>query len=165
MWENCPITCDILVRILLRVLQRAGWRWRELGGVWNELGGGGWTWVEVGAWFSNTRLLWVSSFSGSVKIFRLLFTSLKLCKTLLSSIVVYRELLLIWFSINLLVSLWVKLHNDFSNFHNSQIASIKFFINCFDFNSAELSNFVSKNCSHRRHETLTVLKVIRAPYF
>ena len=29
---------------------------RELGGGWNELGGGGWSWVEVGARFSNT--LW-----------------------------------------------------------------------------------------------------------
>ena len=28
---------------------------RELGGGWNELGGGGWSWVEVGAWFSNTQ--------------------------------------------------------------------------------------------------------------
>ena len=26
---------------------------RELGGDWNELDGGGWRWVEVGAWFSN----------------------------------------------------------------------------------------------------------------
>ena len=25
-WGNCPITCNILVQILLRVLQRAGWR-------------------------------------------------------------------------------------------------------------------------------------------
>ena len=29
--------------------------YRELGGGWNELGGGGWSWVEVGARFSNTR--------------------------------------------------------------------------------------------------------------
>ena len=29
---------------------------RELGGGWNELGGGGWRWMEVGAQFSNT--LW-----------------------------------------------------------------------------------------------------------
>ena len=28
---------------------------RELSGGWNELGGGGWSWVEVGAWFSNTH--------------------------------------------------------------------------------------------------------------
>ena len=28
---------------------------RELGGGWNELGGGGWTLVEVGAQFSNTH--------------------------------------------------------------------------------------------------------------
>ena len=28
---------------------------RELGGGWNELGGGGWSWVEVGARFSNTH--------------------------------------------------------------------------------------------------------------
>ena len=27
---------------------------RELGGGWNELGGGGWSWVELGARFSNT---------------------------------------------------------------------------------------------------------------
>ena len=27
----------------------------ELGGSLNELGGGGWRWVEVGAWFSNTH--------------------------------------------------------------------------------------------------------------
>ena len=27
----------------------------ELDGGWNELGGGGWSWVEVGARFSNTR--------------------------------------------------------------------------------------------------------------
>ena len=27
--------------------------WRELGGDWNELGGGGWSWLEVGARFSN----------------------------------------------------------------------------------------------------------------
>ena len=31
-WGNCSITCDILVRILLGVLQRTGWRWMELGG-------------------------------------------------------------------------------------------------------------------------------------
>ena len=29
---------------------------RELGGVWNELGGGWWSWVELGAWFSNALL-------------------------------------------------------------------------------------------------------------
>ena len=34
---------------------------RELGGGWNELGGGGWSWVEVGARFSNT--LYFSHFS------------------------------------------------------------------------------------------------------
>ena len=45
--------CDILVRILLRVLQRAEWRlkwaewrWMELGEGWKELGGGGWSWVH-----------------------------------------------------------------------------------------------------------------------
>ena len=71
-WGNCPIACNILVQILLRVLQRAGWRlkwawwtWMELSGGWNELGrgewswvklsGGGWDWMEVGARFSNTR--------------------------------------------------------------------------------------------------------------
>ena len=30
---------------------------RELGGGWNELGEGGWSWVEVGAQFSNTHNL------------------------------------------------------------------------------------------------------------
>ena len=61
---NCPIMCNILVQILLRVLQRAGWRlkwagwrWVELGGGWNELGGGGWSWVELGARFGNTQIL------------------------------------------------------------------------------------------------------------
>ena len=41
--------------MLLRVLQRAGWRlkwagwrWVELSGGWNKLGEGGWSWVEVG---------------------------------------------------------------------------------------------------------------------
>ena len=29
---------------------------RKLGGDWNELGGGGWSWVEAGARFSNTRI-------------------------------------------------------------------------------------------------------------
>ena len=29
---------------------------RELGGGWNELGGGGWSWVELGAPFSNTQI-------------------------------------------------------------------------------------------------------------
>ena len=29
---------------------------RELGGDWNELGGGGWSWVELGARFSNTQI-------------------------------------------------------------------------------------------------------------
>ena len=32
-------------------------RCRELGGGWNELGGGGWSWVEVGALFSNTQII------------------------------------------------------------------------------------------------------------
>ena len=39
--------------ILLRVLQRAGWRlkwsgwrWLQLGRGWNELGGGEWSWVD-----------------------------------------------------------------------------------------------------------------------
>ena len=27
----------------------------ELSGGWNELGGAGWSWVELGAQFSNTR--------------------------------------------------------------------------------------------------------------
>ena len=57
-----------------------------------EVDGPGWRWVHglvIPVYFE------FLFFSGSVKIFRLLFTSLKLCKTLLSSIVVYRELLLI----------------------------------------------------------------------
>ena len=36
-------------------LKWAGWSWMELGEGWNELGGGGWSWVKVGAWFSNTQ--------------------------------------------------------------------------------------------------------------
>ena len=47
--------CNILVQILLRVLQRAGWRlewagwrWMDLGGGWNGLSGGEWSWVELG---------------------------------------------------------------------------------------------------------------------
>ena len=50
---NCPIKGNILVLIIMRVLQRdrwglnrAGWRWMELGGVkWRlmDLGGGGCT--------------------------------------------------------------------------------------------------------------------------
>ena len=57
-----PNTCDIKVRITLRVLQRAGWRlkwaglrWMELGGAWNELGGDGWSWVELDARYSNIQ--------------------------------------------------------------------------------------------------------------
>ena len=49
------ITCDILVLITLRVLQRArwtlksaGWRWVEVSQGWNELGGAGWRWRELG---------------------------------------------------------------------------------------------------------------------
>ena len=45
---NCPVTCDILVRILC-ILQRTGWRWIELGG-------GRWSWVEMGAEFSNAMI-------------------------------------------------------------------------------------------------------------
>ena len=70
---NCPITCNILVQILLRVLQRAGWRLKWAGWRWVELGGGGWSWVEVGAWFSNTLYLldtWLA-------ILALLISSLK----------------------------------------------------------------------------------------
>ena len=55
-----------------------------------------------------------------MKVFKLIFTSLKLCKILLSSIDVIRELLLFLFSINL--SLSVKSQNGFSNSHNSPIA-------------------------------------------
>ena len=54
-WGNYSITCDILVLITLRVLQRAGWRWIELdGGGWSRvvMDGAGWSWVEVdgGGW-------------------------------------------------------------------------------------------------------------------
>ena len=34
--------------------------WRELGEGWNELGGGGWSWVELGARFTNTHCLIIS---------------------------------------------------------------------------------------------------------
>ena len=68
---NCPIRWNILVQILLRVLQRAGWRlkwtrwgvdgaewWLKWAGWrWMELGGDGWSWVEVGARFSNTHFI------------------------------------------------------------------------------------------------------------
>ena len=40
-----PITSEILILMTLR----------GLGGDWNKLGGGGWSWVEVGAGFSNTQ--------------------------------------------------------------------------------------------------------------
>ena len=53
MWGNCPITCNILVEILLRVLQRAGWRlqwtgWRLKWLRWRrmELGRARWRWVR-----------------------------------------------------------------------------------------------------------------------
>ena len=76
-------------------------------------------------------LLWISGFSDFVKISKLLFTSLELCEILLSPRDLIRESPLIWFFINLLVSFWVKSRNGFSNFHNSRIAFIKFFANCF----------------------------------
>ena len=41
---------------MLRVLQRAGWRWMELSGGWNELSGGGWSLVEAGTRFSDPLL-------------------------------------------------------------------------------------------------------------
>ena len=47
-------------------LKWAGWRWMELGGVWNGLGGGGWNWVEVGARFRNIRT-WIYTFSITLK--------------------------------------------------------------------------------------------------
>ena len=53
-WGNCPITCNILILIMLRVLQRAGWSLKWAGGRCLEFGGGGWSWMEVGARFSNT---------------------------------------------------------------------------------------------------------------
>ena len=56
MWGNCPIRYDILVLITLRVFQRAGWRLKWAGWRWMELGGGGWSRVEVGARFSNTPI-------------------------------------------------------------------------------------------------------------
>ena len=49
-----------MVQIFLRVLQRAGWRLKWDGCWWLELGGGGWSCVElgeVGAQFSNTPSL------------------------------------------------------------------------------------------------------------
>ena len=55
-WGNCPIVCDFLFLITLRVLQRAewklksaGWRWIELDGVKMsrvEVDGVGWRWVH-----------------------------------------------------------------------------------------------------------------------
>ena len=33
----------------------------ELGGSSNELGGGGWSWVEVGTRFSNAHILYVNN--------------------------------------------------------------------------------------------------------
>ena len=44
-----PITCNNLVLITLRVLQRAGWRLK-----WTR-----WSWVELGGLFSNTLLKFV----------------------------------------------------------------------------------------------------------
>ena len=41
---------------------------RELGGDWNELGGGGWSWVELGARISNTQNLNISLNISSSKI-------------------------------------------------------------------------------------------------
>ena len=43
---NSPITCNILVLITLRELDRG----------WNRLDGGGWSWVEMGARFRNTQI-------------------------------------------------------------------------------------------------------------
>ena len=42
---NCPITCDNLVLVMSRVLQGAGW-WLK----WARK-----SWLEMGAWFSNTH--------------------------------------------------------------------------------------------------------------
>ena len=49
-------------------------RCRELGGGWNELGGGGWSWVEVGALFSNTLFL-ISLKKNTAKLFDIYFGS------------------------------------------------------------------------------------------
>ena len=46
-WGSCPITCNILVLITSRVLQRAKWRLKRDGWRWIELGGGEWSCVEV----------------------------------------------------------------------------------------------------------------------
>ena len=58
-WGNCPISCNILIQMLLRVLWIArrrlkwdGWMWMELVGGLNVLGGGGW---RLSAQFSNTH--------------------------------------------------------------------------------------------------------------
>ena len=45
-WGNCPITCNILVQILLRVLQKAEWRLKWAGWSWAEVDGAGWSWVH-----------------------------------------------------------------------------------------------------------------------
>ena len=54
---NCPITCDILVRILLKALQswaEAEMSWVEVEMSCVEVDGAGWSWVELGSRFSNT---------------------------------------------------------------------------------------------------------------
>ena len=50
-----PIYMRIFVLIPLRVFQRAGWRlkwagwrWVDVGGLWNETGGAGWRWMDLG---------------------------------------------------------------------------------------------------------------------
>ena len=42
----CPITCNILVLITLRVLKRAEWRLKWAGWEWMEVDGAGWRWVN-----------------------------------------------------------------------------------------------------------------------
>ena len=43
-----PFTCNILIQILLRVLQRAGWRLKWAGCRWMVLIGARWRWMELG---------------------------------------------------------------------------------------------------------------------
>ena len=88
MWENCPVTCNILVLITLRVLHRAGWRlkwarWRLkwAGWRWMELGVAGWRWMELGwggARFSNTHCVKDSS---HIQIPMLMSLSMPKCRS------------------------------------------------------------------------------------
>ena len=64
---GCPKTSNILILITLRVLQRAGWRWVELGGT-------EWSWVEVDgvevARFSNIHYIAPCYFGKSFYFFK-----------------------------------------------------------------------------------------------